>query len=109
MRILATLAAAALGASAISGGAMAQPGHLSDVAYMQAARCVGLASSGKLNGDSAELKALLKAEANGRVPAVLEQADEAQARAKREAERADSYSKDRLQAELSGACASLKG
>ena len=110
MRILAGLAIAALGVSAISGAAVAQPGgHLSDVAYLEAARCAGLASSKKLGGDGAALQALLKTESNGRLAAVMEQADEAQARARHEADRADDYSKGRLQAELTGACAALKG
>jgi len=64
---------------------------------------VTLAEEAGLDGEQA--RAVLGSEAF----ADAVRADEAQARAKREAERADSYSKDRLQAELSGACASLKG
>jgi hypothetical protein len=108
MRILTGLAiVAALGVGAT--GAYAQPGRISDVAYLQMARCAGLASSANLgSNDGASLKALLKVQANGRMPYILDQADEAQQKAKREADRADDYSKNKLQSELSGTCAALK-
>jgi hypothetical protein len=110
MRTLAGLAIVVVaGAAAAAGAASAQPGRLSDVAYVEAARCAGLASSGKLgSADGAALTALLKAQAYGREQTVLDQADDAQRQAKREASHADDYSKSRLQAELSGACASFK-
>ena len=96
---------AALGATAAS----AQPGHLSDVAYMQAARCVGLASSANLGApDDKSMSALLKAESVGRAPFILDKADDMQRQAKREADRADQFGKGRLQAELTGVCATLK-
>jgi hypothetical protein len=97
-------------AAAAAGSAYAQPGWLSDVAYVQAARCAGLASSSKLGSpDGASLNALLKAQAAGRDQTILDQASDAEQQAKREASRADDYGKTRLQAELSGSCSSFKG
>ena len=106
MRILAGLViTAALGATA----AMAQPGRLSDAAYMQAARCAGLASSANLGPpDGAALKALLRAQSGGRDPYVLEKSDTLQREAKHQADRAGGYEKDKLSAELGGLCATLK-
>jgi hypothetical protein len=109
MRTLAGLAIVAAGVTALASGAQAQPGRLSDVAYVEAARCAGLANSGKLgSGDASSLNALLKAQAYDRLQTVLDQADDAQARAKREANRADDMEKTRLQNELSSSCASYK-
>ena len=107
MRILAGLMmTAALGVTA----AAAQPGRLSDVAYIQAARCAGLASSGKLGpADPGALISLLKAQSGGREVYVLEKASSMQDDAKRQANHADGYNKEKLAAELSGACAALKG
>ena len=112
MRILAGLVITGtlvgMGAFAATAAA-AQPGHLSDVAYMQAARCAGLASSSKLgSADAAALASLVRSQAWGRDPYVLDKADDMQSQAKREADRADEYSKARLSAELNGACAALK-
>ena len=113
MRILAGLmitgTLVGMGALAATAAA-AQPGHLSDVAYMKAARCAGLASSSKLgSADGAALTSLVKSQAWGRDPYVLDKADDLQSKAKREADHADEFSKPRLSAELNGACASLKG
>jgi hypothetical protein len=112
MRILAGLAiSTALGAAAMAGAASAQPpSHLSDVAYIEAARCAGLASSGKLgSSDGAALAALLKSQAYDRDQTVLDQANDAQQQAKRQANKADDYMKTKLQTELSTSCASFKG
>ena len=107
MRILFGLAAlAALGATAAS----AQPGHLSDMAYLQAARCVGLASSKALGGaDAKGMSAWLQTESLRRPDFIVEKGDEMQRQAKYQADRADDMAKPRLQAELAGQCASLKG
>ncbi len=106
MRIVIGLAAlAALGATAAS----AQTTHLSDMAYLKAARCVGLASSKTFNApDKAAQIAWLRAETRGRLPFIVEEADEANDRARHEADRADDYMKSRMQTELNGVCASLK-
>ena len=112
MRILAGLiiTGTLIGAGALTAtAAAAQPGHLSDVGYMQAARCAGLASSAKLgSADAAALSSLVRSQSLGREPYILDKADEMQVRAKREADRADEYAKARLAAELNGACAALK-
>ena len=107
MRILTGLVTlAALGATA----AAAQPGRLTDVAYMQAARCVGLASSGNLGTtDAKSMASWLDSQASGRDPVVLDKADEMRGKAKREADHADQFAKAKLTAELSGSCATLKG
>jgi hypothetical protein len=106
MRILAGLTIAA---ALIATGAAAQPGRLSDVSFMEAARCAGLASSGKLGaGDAAALKALVKSQSAGRDGYILDKADELQAQAERDASHADDYMKAKLTAELNGACAALK-
>ncbi len=107
MRTLFGLAAlAALGATAAS----AQPGHLSDMAYLQAARCVGLASSKALGATDAKgMAAWLQTESLRRPDFIVEKGDEMQRQAKYQADRADDMAKPRLQAELAGQCASLKG
>ena len=107
MRILFGLAAlAALGATAAS----AQPGRLSDVAYLQAARCAGLASSKSLGAaDGKAMTAWVQSESLRRPAFIVDKGDEMQLQAKHEADRADDMAKPRLQAELSGLCASIKG
>ena len=112
MRILAGLiiTGTLAGVGLVAGAAAAQPGRLSDVAYLEAARCAGLASSAKLgSADGAALKSLVQAQSNGREPFVQDKADDMQRVAKREADRADEFSRDRLTAELKGQCAALKG
>jgi len=105
MRVLAGLVMAALGATA----AAAQTGRLTDASYIQAARCVGLASSSKLgSGDAAAMSAWFKTQAFGREAFVMDKADEMQREAKREADHASADRKPKLEAELSGACAALK-
>lgn len=107
MRTLIGLAAlAALGATTAS----AEPRHLTDAAYLQAARCVGLASSKALGGqDAKSMSAWLETESGSRQPYILDKGDELKAEAKRQADRADDLVKPRLEAELSGPCAALKG
>ena len=109
MRTLAGLAMlTALGVATAASAAPAQ--RLSDVAYVEAARCAGLASSGKLgSSDGAQLMALLKAQAYDREQTVLDQASDAQQQAKRQASKADDYMKSKLQTELSTSCAPFKG
>ena len=107
MRVAIGLAVLTLaGATAAS----ADSHRLSDAAYIEAARCVGLASSAKLGStDAGALKSLLNAQGWGRDPSINDRADEAQQDARRQADHADDYAKQRLQAELSGQCAALKG
>jgi Skp family chaperone for outer membrane proteins len=107
MRILFGLTTlAAFGATAAS----AAPNHLSDMAYVQAARCVGLASSKTFaSPDQKAMADWLRAETRGREEFIVEKADEAQRDAQIQANHADAAVKPRLQAELAGACASLRG
>ncbi len=102
MRMLAALAFIALGTTA----AAAQPGRASDVEYLNGARCVGLASSGKLGtADVDAMKAWLKSQRSGRIGYVMQKADEMRRDAKREADQAGAEMKARLSAELNGPCA----
>ncbi len=97
-------------AALASTAAWAQPGRLSDTAYMEAARCAGLANSAKLGStDAPSFVAILKSQSQGRDNYILDKADEMQNSAKKEANHADDFAKARLSAELTGACASLKG
>ena len=82
-------------------GAASASDRLSDVDYLRANRCKGLAV-GLGSMDTASLDALLKAEGRSRPPLIYDHGQEEMARAKREAVRAES--KTRLSAELSGAC-----
>ncbi len=109
MRIQIGLAMAVMTAMALATAASAQP-QLSDPAYVEAARCAGLASSKNLDSpDAAAMKALVSNQSTGRDPLVLNQADEASRNARAEADRAGPEGKAHLQAELSGRCAGLKG
>ncbi|HEX8233119.1 MAG TPA: hypothetical protein VF559_07235 [Caulobacteraceae bacterium] len=107
MRILmAALLVAAAGGSA----AMAQPGGATDIQYLKAARCAGLASSANLGGgDASAFDAWLKANRANRSTYALEQASARKSAARMQANKATGYGKSELQAELSGACAALKG
>ena len=80
------------------------------MAYLQAARCVGLASSKTFaSPDQKAMAEWLRAETRGREEFIVEKADEAQRDAQIQANHADAAAKPRLQAELAGACASLRG
>ena len=107
MRILFGLATlAALGATTAS----AEPTRLSDMAYIQAARCVGLASSKTFaSPDQKALVAWFRVETRGRENFIVDKADEAQRDAQIQANHADAATRPRLEAELSGACATLRG
>jgi hypothetical protein len=71
-----------------------------DIDYLKASRCRGLAVG--LGADAAGLTAYVKAQSGGRAPYITEQADEEFAKARREAH---GEAKERLSAELNGACA----
>jgi hypothetical protein len=86
-------------------GAAAATERVSDVDYLKANRCKGLATA--LGGDTAGLDALIKAEGRTRNDAILIKGQDELAKAKREASRADS--KDRLSAELNGPCLAYMG
>ncbi len=106
MRILLGLAALS---ALVATSASAAPAHLSDAAYLEAARCVGLASSKSLGGDAKGMQAWLQTERGTRPGFILDKGDEMQQEAKRQADRANEFVKPHLQAELNGECATLKG
>ncbi len=95
-------AAIALAVAAVAAGSASASEKVTDVDYMKAGRCKGLATG--LSGvvDPSALDAFMKAERGARAPYVVERADSEFQRARREAKSADR--KDRLTAELTGAC-----
>jgi len=97
-----------IAAVAAAGAAVASPARLTDVQFIQAARCEALTASSQLGGgDSSEFKALIKAQRGGRVDYIFSKADEAQRDAARQARHADGYARTRLIAERDGACKAL--
>ena len=90
---------------AIAGSAAAS-GRVTDVDYLKANRCKGLAT-GAGAGDTTALDATLKAEGRSRADAVLQRGQEELTRAKREASKSDL--KERVTAELNGPCMAYLG
>jgi hypothetical protein len=80
--------------------------HVTDLDYLKANRCKGLAV-GLGSGDTAALDAMLKSESRSRSDAVVERATEEFTKAKREAAKTDL--KDRVSAELNGPCMAYLG
>ncbi|HEX4179303.1 MAG TPA: hypothetical protein VHY32_00780 [Caulobacteraceae bacterium] len=98
-----TIASLVFAASAFAGAANAQkPDRLTDVAFIAANRCEGLAQGAKV--DVAGIKKMLDFQGNQRGQYILEKADEARDDAKRQASRADGYTWQTVSAELNGAC-----
>jgi len=89
----------------LAAGAASASDRVSDVDYMRAARCKGLATG--LGSDTSGLDAFLKAQARSRAPYVLDHGQEEMDRAKRQAARAEL--KDRTSAELAGPCTAYTG
>jgi hypothetical protein len=100
MKAAAILFATAGLALAVAGVASASP-QISDVDYLKANRCKGLAV-GLGSGDTAGVDALIKTEGRTRAEAIVQRASDELARGKREAGKTDL--KDRLTAELNGPC-----
>lgn len=100
MKLIA-IAFAATGMLAAAGSAAAA---VSDVEYLKASRCKGLAESGLAQVDTAALDAFMKSERSGRAPYVLERSKVEYDKAKREAKTDSGDRKARLTAELSGPC-----
>jgi hypothetical protein len=97
------IAFAALGL-AVAGSAAAS-GHVTDVDYLKASRCKGLATV--TGADTAGLDAFIKSERGARQSVVLRMADEQVERGKHDAGNANL--KDKVTAELAGACAAYSG
>jgi len=107
MRMTAVIVALAATAATT---AYAQPGRLTDVQYLQAARCAGLASSEGLGAmDTASIDSLLKAEGRGRIGYISDKAQAARDEARRTANRAKAERKSSLMTERSGVCARYLG
>lgn len=88
--------------------ASAQGARLSDVQYIKAARCAGLASAETLGStDGSAFDAMLKAQSRGRESYILDKADSARKGALKAAARADDGAKVNLIAERDGACKSF--
>ncbi|MDB5444593.1 MAG: hypothetical protein JWP86_2748 [Phenylobacterium sp.] len=100
---VAAIAFVALGL-AVAGSAAASS-RVTDVDYLKANRCKGLASG--MGADTAGLDAFIKTEGRSRIDYVLRRGEEEATRAKRQT--ADANQKDRLSAELSGGCAAYMG
>lgn len=91
--------------AAVATTASAQPTRLTDVEYLQAARCRGLAASEALGAmNTAAIDAMLKAQTLGRSGYIVDKADQARAEAQRTANRARAERKSGLLAERDGAC-----
>jgi hypothetical protein len=98
-------------AAAVATTATAQPGsRLSDVDYMQAARCRGLAGSEALGAmDTQAIDAMLKEQSHGRAAFIADKAGELRDNAVRSAKRADGSTKEKLIAERDGVCKRFLG
>lgn len=103
MKFAIALAAAALFAA----GAASASERVTDVQYLKASRCKGLATT--LTGvvDSAQIDAYLKSARGVRSPMLMDRADAEFDRAKREARAGDR--KEKLTAELTGSCSAYLG
>lgn len=102
---LITIAFAATGLLAAAGSAAAA---VSDVEFLKANRCRGLAESGMTQVDTAAMDAFIKSESGRRSGTVLERGKAEYDKAKREAKSDSSDRKARLTAELSGPCQAYK-
>lgn len=82
---------------------------VSDVEYLKANRCRGLAAAELANVDVAALDAFLKAEKRSRTTFVADRGQAEMDRARREAKTTNPERKARLTAELTGPCQVFKG
>jgi hypothetical protein len=98
----AAITLAALGL-AVAGSAAAA--RFTDVDYLRASRCKGIAAG--MGADTHSLDALLKAEGRSRLDTILRHGEEEADRAKRQA--TDANMKDRLAAELASSCTAYTG
>lgn len=100
-------AALALVVAALSAGAASAADRVTDVDFLRANRCKGLATS--INGvvDPNALNTFIKAESGARAPYVMERASDEFQKARKEAKSEDR--RDRLTAELNGPCQAYMG
>ena len=100
---LAPLAIAA--AAALTAGSAIAADRATDLDYLKASRCRGLAAG--LAADTSALDAYLKTEARSRDLFVVQRGSEEEARGKKEAKRAERAGKS--SEELNGPCQAYKG
>jgi hypothetical protein len=99
--VIASLIAATSALAATSASAQ-KPDRLTDVAFIAASRCEGLAQGAKV--DTTAIKSLLVNQDNARNSYILEKADQAREDAQRMASHAQGYSLQTVNNELNGAC-----
>ena len=99
----AAIALAAMGLFAA--GAASASDRVSDLDYMKASRCKGLATG--LGADSAGLDAFLKEQSRSRSQIIVDRGEDEMTRGKRDASKSDA--KDRVNAELTGPCMAYSG
>jgi len=100
-----TAAMALVAAGLLAAGTAAASDRVSDLDYLKASRCKGLATG--LGSDTTGFDAFLKEQSRSRSVIVVDRGDTEMTRGKREAQRGDA--KDRLSAELSGPCVAYTG
>lgn len=100
MKIIA-IAAVAAGMLAAAGSASAA---ISDVEFLKANRCMGLADSGVATVDTAAMDAFIKTERRARSPYALERGRAEYDKGKREGKSVSADRRERLAAELNGPC-----
>ena len=105
MRI-ATISLAAVATLMAAGSALAAD-RATDVEYLKANRCRGIAIS--TAADTADLDAWLKTAGKSRTTSVLDKGAATQDAARREAKTTNEQRKARLAVELSGPCQAFKG
>lgn len=98
------LAAAAL----LSAGAAAASERVSDLDYLKASRCKGLASAQIGGLDSAALDAFIKEQGKARSDYVIQKGKDEAARAQREGKKWEDERKAKLVAEADGPCQAYK-
>jgi hypothetical protein len=92
--------------SLATAGAAAASERVTDIDYLKANRCRGLAA-GLGVGDTASLDAMLKTQGRTRSEAILQRGEEEMTRGRREAARSDI--RERLTAEVNGPCVAYMG
>jgi hypothetical protein len=100
-------AAFALVAAALTAGSAVAADRVTDVEFLKANRCKGLATSISGVVDPASLDGFIKAERGSRATYISERATEEFNKAKKEGKSADR--KERLTAELAGPCQAYLG
>ncbi|PZQ54001.1 MAG: hypothetical protein DI570_23550 [Phenylobacterium zucineum] len=91
-----------IAATLVAGSASAASSNVTDVDYLKANRCKGLATSISGVVDATSLASFIKSERVGRNTYVVDRGDEEFNRARKEAKSQDR--KERLTAELTGPC-----